>query len=459
MNETSIRLVDSETGAALSLSSPGRAISAANLREAVDEIKLWANEQGLRGATARDLFEGYCRRLEAHGFELMRAYVSTQTLHPQWTGYGCTWRREWQSVREQQFARGGPVSQEWLASPFYALIRRSQLGEKNVWLRRRLELGPDQRDFPALVDFYNAGATDYLCLGFRFGENADPSHGTGVLYSFTTDRSGGFHDAEIELLHSTLPELSLAMKAHAGHDIASGLLRTYLGYDAGARVHSGAVERGTVNGLHSVLWYADLRGFTRISDVTSGAQIVEMLNETFEMLTASLRTRGGHVLKFIGDAMLATISFEEVEERVACNRGLEAAVESLEKVESRNLRRQAEGLPFAEVDIALHVGEVLYGNVGAADRLDFTVIGPAVNEVVRMEKLCDTLDRHLLFSSRFAEAAGRCDGRLESLGQFKLRGVSEPKEIFGLQVPHIATGVLANHDSTATQLALRQPRP
>ena len=151
------------------------------------------------------------------------------------------------------------------------------------------------------------------------------------------------------------------------------------------------------------------------------------------MLTASLRSRGGHVLKFIGDAMLATISFEEAEERVACNRGLEAAMESLEKVELRNLQRGADGLPFAQVDIALHVGEVLYGNVGAADRLDFTVIGPAVNEVVRMEKLCDMLGRHLLFSSRFAEAAGRCDGRLESLGQFKLRGVGEPKEIFGLR--------------------------
>jgi hypothetical protein len=111
MNETSIRLVDGETRTALPLSSPGRALSAANLAEAIDEIKLWATEQGLRGATARDLFEGYCRRLEAHGFELMRAYVSTQTLHPQWTGYGYTWKREWQSVREQQFARGGPVSQ------------------------------------------------------------------------------------------------------------------------------------------------------------------------------------------------------------------------------------------------------------------------------------------------------------------------------------------------------------
>ncbi len=155
----------------------------------------------------------------------MRAYVSTQTLHPQWSGYGYTWRRDLNSVREQQFARG-PVSQEWLSSPFYALIQRSRAGEKNPCLRRRLELGPDQRDFPALVDFYEAGATDYLCLAFAFGEAGDPSYGTGVVYSVTTDRPGGFHAAEIHLLRSTLPGLSLAMKAHAGYDIASGLLRT-----------------------------------------------------------------------------------------------------------------------------------------------------------------------------------------------------------------------------------------
>src|SRR5208282_3147130 len=128
----------------------------------------------------------------------------------------------------------------------------------------------------------------------------------GVVYSFTTDRPGGFLAGEIHLLRSTLPGLSLAMKAHAGYDIASGLLRTYLGNDAGSRVHSGAVERGTVDSLLSVLWYADLRGFTRISDVSSGAEIVHMLNDVFEILTAALRPRGGHVLKFIGDAMLAT---------------------------------------------------------------------------------------------------------------------------------------------------------
>src|SRR5260370_5698625 len=176
------------------------------------------------------------------------------------------------------------------------------------------------------------------------------------------------------------------MKAHAGYDIASGLLRTYLGNDAASRVHSGAVERGWVDGLHWVFWYVDLRGFPRISDVSSGAEIVQMLNDVFETLTAALRPRGGHVLKFIGDAMLATISFDQQDERVACRRALDATVEASANMKVRNLEREASGLPIADVDIALHVGEVLYGNVGAADRLDLTVIRPAVNEVVRIEK-------------------------------------------------------------------------
>ena len=131
-------------------------------------------------------------------------------------------------------------------------------------------MGPEQRDFPALRDFYAAGATNYLCVGYIFGEGGDPAHGTGVVYSFTTDRSGGFGDEELQLLRSTLPGLSLAIKAHAGYDIASGLLQTYLGQDAGRRVHSGEVERGSVNGLRAVLWYADIRAFTRVSDASPG---------------------------------------------------------------------------------------------------------------------------------------------------------------------------------------------
>jgi adenylate cyclase len=179
MNDASPRF-EAQTSAASLLPSEGRGVSPAELAQHAGELSVWFTEEGLRGATAGELFEGYCRRLSAMDFVILRAYVSTQTLHPQWTGYGYTWRREFSSVREQQFARG-PVSQEWMSSPFYALIQRSLAGEKNPWLRRRLELGPEQRDFPVLADFYAAGATDYVCLSFQFGVTGDPSHGTGVL--------------------------------------------------------------------------------------------------------------------------------------------------------------------------------------------------------------------------------------------------------------------------------------
>jgi adenylate cyclase len=156
------------------------------------------------------------------------------------------------------------------------------------------------------------------------------------------------------------------------------------------------------------------------------------LNDTFETLTAALRPRGGHVLKFIGDAMLATISFDERDEKAVCRRALDAAVEASANLRIRNLEREAADLPFADVDIALHVGEVLYGNVGAVDRLDFTVIGPAVNEVARIEALCEPLGRAVLVSAELAGAAADDDHRLESLGQHALRGVREAKEIFAL---------------------------
>ena len=181
------------------------------------------------------------------------------------------------------------------------------------------------------------------------------------------------------------------MKAHAGHVIASGLLQTYLGEDAGRRVHAGSVMRGSVDKLHAVLWYADIRGFTRISDSAPGPVVVELLNDVFEILTASLRERGGQVLKFIGDGMLATFPFEEADRAKTCRRALDAAIEAMRNIDALNAARAARGAPVAAVDLALHLGDVLYGNVGATDRLDFTVIGPAINEVARIEALCEPL--------------------------------------------------------------------
>ena len=192
--------------------------------------------------------------------------------------------------------------------------------------------------------------------------------------------------------------------------------------------------RGSVTSLRAVIWYADIRGFTPISDAAPGPVIVDLLNDVFEILTASLRPRGGQVLKFIGDAMLATFSFEEATRAETCRRALDAAIEAMANIDALNTARAAAGVPVASVDLALHIGEVLYGNVGATDRLDFTVIGPAINEVARIEALCEPLGRAVLVSAEFVAAIMGGETRLESLGRHALRGVREPKEIFALDL-------------------------
>jgi adenylate cyclase len=398
------------------------------------DTHIWAVREGLRGADAYALFDGYCQRLVIDGAALWRAYVSMQTLHPQWSGYGYTWRRDLNAIEPKQYAHGSAEGADFLASPLNALIRRARGGEDNPSMRRRIEMGPEERDFPVLEEFFALGATDYVAHLFVYGEKGDRSQGTGIVYSFATDRRGGFSDDDTTLVQATLPALSLAMKAHAGHVIASGLLGTYLGEDAGRRVHAGSIMRGSVDNLRAVLWYADIRGFTAISDSAPGPVVVELLNDVFEILTASLRPRGGQVLKFIGDAMLATFRFEGPDRAETCRRALDAAIEAMRNIDAHNGARAAAGAPFAPVDLALHLGEALYGNVGATDRLDFTVIGPAINEVARIEALCEPLGRAVLVSAEFLAGMTAADNRLESLGRHALRGVKEPKEIFALEL-------------------------
>ena len=394
---------------------------------------MWAVREGLRSAGAYELFDGYCQRLVIDGVELWRAHLAMETLHPQWSGYGYTWRRDLNAIEPQQYVHGSTEDADFLGSPFNELIVRAQGGEENPSLRRRVEQD-DQRDFPILVEFFAAGATDYLAYLFEFGKGGDRSQGTGIVYSFVTDRRGGFSDDDTTLLQATLPGLSLAMKAHAGYVIASGLLGTYLGEDAGRRVHAGSILRGSVDTLRAVIWYADIRGFTTVSDSAPGPVVVELLNEVFEILTASLRVHGGQVLKFIGDGMLAIFSFEEHDRAETCRHALDAAIEAMRNIDEMNKARATAGLPVASVDLALHLGEVLYGNVGATDRLDFTVIGPAVNEVARIEALCEPLDRPVLVSAEFVAGITGADDRLESLGRHALRGIREPKEIFALDL-------------------------
>jgi adenylate cyclase len=401
------------------------------------ELHTWVVREGIRGAAADALFDGLCQRLVIAGVPLWRAFAGMPTLHPQWGGYSYTWRRDLNAIEPAQFGRGYEYEQILLHSPFGYLIRQmensAQEGDPWLYLRRCLA-GPEAvLDFPILEDLAAAGASDYFAQVVRFGADGDPSHGTGIGYSFATDRPGGFRGDDLVLLRAVLPAVSLAMMTHADHTIASGLLGAYLGGDAGGRVHAGAVERGSVESIRAVLWYADIRGFTAIADTTPGLIVIELLNAIFETLAASLRPRGGQVLKFLGDGMLATFPFVDATRDETCSQALDAAAEAMEGLDRLNAARQEAGKPIAAVDLALHLGDVLYGNVGAVDRLDFTVIGPAVNEVARIETLCEPLGRKVLISAELASVVSD-KRRLEPLGCHTLRGVQNPREIYGLDL-------------------------
>jgi adenylate cyclase len=407
------------------------------LGQKIIELHVWAVGEGLRGADAAALFDGLCRRLLEAGVPLWRAFAGMRTLHPQWGGYGYTWWRHLNAIQPSQFERGDAYEQDILRGPIGHLVREAEAsaGGGDPWrnLRRRLA-GPEaQIDLPLLDQLADAGATDYFAEIVRFGATDDPSRGTGIGYSFTTDRPEGFTDDDLLLLEAVLPVVSLAMMTHVGYTIASGLLGAYLGADAGRRVHAGAVERGSVDSIRAVLWYADIRGFTAIADATPGSAVIELLDEVFETLTASLRPRGGQVLKFLGDGMLAIFPFEDGTREQICRHSLDAAAEAMREVDRLNGARQAAGKPTAGIDLALHLGEVLYGNVGAVDRLDFTVIGPAVNEAARIEALCEPLGRKVLVSAELAAAVGE-GSRLVPLGRHTLRGVRDTREIFGLDL-------------------------
>jgi len=409
----------------------------APLGRKIIELHVWAVGEGLRGTDAAALFDGLCQRLVDAGVPLWRAFAGMRTLHPQWGGYGYTWLRHLNAIQPSQFERGDEYEQVILRGPIGHLVREAEAsaGGGDPWrnLRRRLA-GPEaQIDLPLLDQLADAGATDYFAEIVRFGSTDDPSRGTGIGYTFATDRLGGFEDDDLTLLKAVLPVVSLAMMTHAGHTIASGLLEAYLGGDAGRRVHAGAVERGSVESILAVLWYADIRAFTALADTTSGEVVIELLDEIFETLTAALRQRGGQVLKFLGDGMLAIFPFEDASREAVCRRALDAAAEAMRAIDRLNAARGEAGKPAAAVDLALHLGEVLYGNVGAVDRLDFTVIGPAVNEAARIETLCEPLGRKVLVSAELAAAVGE-SCRLVPLGQHKLRGVSEPREIYGLEI-------------------------
>ena len=245
-----------------------------------------------------------------------------------------------------------------------------------------------------------------------------------------TDREGGFSDADVATLERLTPFLGLAIKSASLARIANTLVETYLGRDAGRRVLQGRIARGVADRIKTVLWFSDLRNYTRISDSAPPETIIPFLNDYADAIVSAIHEHSGDVLKLIGDGVLAIFPAED--RARACAAALDAVQDARESVEAVNERRRAQGLPTTEMYLGLHLGVVFYGNIGSKERLDFTVVGPAVNEVARIAALCRSVDQPILMSSTFAASVAEDRRRLASVGRFALRGVGEPQELYTL---------------------------
>ncbi len=377
-------------------------------------IASWLVEHGGERVAPARLLGELCRRLVAEGVPLMRASCGLAALDPELMGRQLVWRRGDAAAAEVPWRHGRAGSAAYLAGPLRAIHGGASA------LRRRLDGAAAALDFPLLEELAREGASDYLALPLRLSSGA-----TGYL-SWAAERPGGFSSEELALLAELAPLFALRFEIEVGHQDSQALLETYLGATAARRVLAGELGRGHGQTIRAAILYADIRGFTAMAERLAAAEVIALLDDYFECLAGAVHRHGGEVLKFIGDALLAVFNVDGSNADSACCLAADAAEDALAAMAALNAGR-ATPLEFG---LALHMGDVVYGNIGALGRLDFTVIGPAVNEATRLEALSRSLNEPVLISASFARSC-RCRP-LRSLGRHTLRGVPEPQEVFTL---------------------------
>ena len=394
----------------------------------IDEIGAWVIERGLAGTSEKKLLYGFCERCQRAGIELSRAVALIDTLHPIYEGRAFRWRNdgvEEKAVLEYGPSNVGEAAENWRRSAFFHLL---QAGESEV--RRRIGMG-EPADFFNLDVMKAEGQTDFVALAHRFASDGVIGEMDCFYSHWATRAADGFREADLAALRRLVPCLGLAIKCASLARIAGTLVEVYLGRDAGQRVLGGRISRGTTDRINTVLWFSDLRGFTGITDDAPPDEIIPLLNDYAEAVIASIHEAGGDVLKLIGDGTLAIFKADNPAE--SCRRALIAAAGLRRRIAVLNERRAAADRPVTSVYLGLHIGDVFYGNIGSEDRLDFTVVGPAVNEVARIAAMCRSVDRGILLSSEFVAAMDEAERwQFVSVGRYALRGVGRAKELFTL---------------------------
>jgi adenylate cyclase len=375
----------------------------------------WLLRQGRHIAAPEKLVAEICARVRAAGMPIDRVAFFFGTLHPQYFGIAMFWDGERVRVFEGSYQL--QETDEYRNSP----ARRITEGERVI--RRRLEAADCPRDFVVLEELRAAGMTDYVIAEVVFG------NGSRNSVSLATRRPGGFTDHDISEVQRLLHPFGMAMEIFVGRALSRTLLETDLGRISGAKVLDGQIKRGDGEELDAVIWFSDLRDSTPLSRALGERRFLELLNDYFEATAGAVLEHGGEVLRFIGDASLAVFPTAGEPPRAACLRAVAAARSARTRVSAANARRLAAGLPAFACGVGLHLGRVLYGNIGTPERLEFSVIGAAANEAARIEALCKETGQDVVLSRTVVEELHE---RCTSLGNFELRGIAQPVEIFAL---------------------------
>lgn len=356
-------------------------------------------------------------RVVEAGLPIWRFYIGLQLIHPQLQAMGFMWRR---GEPVQAIVRGYGVQ----FTPAYIGSPMQEAREQVRPVRYRLaEL--DESNHEVLHEVRAAGGTDYYALPMRI------SHGRPMpVVTFATDHEGGFSSADIDDMHRLIDMMGAVTEMHIEHSIADTVANTYLGRQVGQRILNGAIRRGDGEEIRAVLWFSDLRDFTGLNERLQPSEVLELLNNYFQLVGNALTAHGGEILKFVGDGVMAYFPAEDALFLPMVTAGaLNAARQVIGDIEAANEARAAGGADPVRFGIGLHVGTVTFGNVGTEDRLDFTVIGSAVNRASRLEGLTKALGVQVCASADFNEV---CAQPMKSLGTHRLRGVPKPVEIFTL---------------------------
>ncbi len=389
-------------------------------RALVERVAEWLMAQALKDADLETVVRGCCERLHAAGVPIARVQLSFSMLHPLYRAVGYTWRRgQGLQVDAYRHTTGNAPADRFLKSPYYHLLKH-ELDH----LRRRLDTG-GASEFSIFDDLRKEGLTDYLA----FTKSFEAGRQQGMLGSWSTDQRGGFTDGDIESLLHVQDALAVACKMAARTGVAKSALTTYLGPKAGERVLSGQIKRGDGETTRAAIVWGDLRKSTEMAEQLGRQAYIDNLNGFFDATAGAVADAGGEILSFIGDGFLAIFPCErnQKDSSEACKLALSAALEASRRMAETNRQRAAKDEAPLGYGLGLHVGNVMFGNVGLAERLSFSVFGATVNEVARLETLTKKFVTPIVASEEFRTY---CGGEWEALGAESLRGVNSPIAVF-----------------------------